>query len=126
VSPSHQPFERLLRLSQILTDHSIDVRSAGSEPPHVRETRAQRIRQLTVELQHDGIESDEVDAVAMRLLLNDYAAVLPAYREMTRQAEVHLSAAAGPVKEVRRDLHRHEKLKLKRKARSARRDQSKV
>jgi hypothetical protein len=119
VSAARDPFERLLRLRQILSEQSIDGRAAEIEPPHAREARAQRIRRLTVELQRDGIESDEVDAVTMRLLLNDYAASLPAFREMTRQAEAHLSAASGPLKEVRRELQRHEKLRLKRKARSA-------
>jgi hypothetical protein len=119
VSAAYDPFERLLRLSQILSEQSMDGRAAGIEPPHVRDARAQRIRQLTVELQHGGIESDEVDAVTMRLLLNDFAAVLPAFRQMTREAEAHLSTAAGPIKNVRRELHRQEKLKLKRDTRSA-------
>lgn len=124
MSAADDPLERLLRLSQILSEQSIDGRTAQIEPPHAREARTQRIRRLTVELQHDGIDSDEVDAVTMRLLLNDYAATLPAFREITRQAEAHLTTASGPIKEVRREIHRQEKLKLKHQAQSA--GQSKV
>jgi hypothetical protein len=120
VTDAREPFERLIRLRQILSLHAINGSgSADVEPRRARERHTERIRQLTLELQHGGIDCDEVDAVAMRLLLNEYAATLTTFRDMARQAESHMAAASGPVKEARRYLKRQEKRKRKREAGSA-------
>jgi hypothetical protein len=119
VSAAREPFERLIRLGQILSRESVNGRgSADAHPLRPPEFQIERIRLLTGEL-HLGSDSDEVDAVTMRVLLNDYAATLTAFREMARQAASHLTAASDPIKEARRYLKRQDKQKRKRDEESA-------
>jgi hypothetical protein len=119
VTAAREPFERLIRLGQILSRETFNGRgSADADPLRPPEFQTERIRLLTRELR-DGTNNDEVDAVAMRVLLNDYAATLAAFREMTRQATSYMSAASGPVKEARRYLKRQDKQKRKRDEESA-------
>ena len=120
MTAAREPFERLLRLGQILSQESVNGRgSADADPLRPPELQIERLRLLTLELQQDGSDNDEVDAVTMRVLLNDYSATLAAFREMAREAGSHLTAASGPIKEARRFLKRLEKRKRKQEAESA-------
>ena len=107
--------QRLRRLEQILSGSSaapvaaVDERDAATR--HMESLPLERIRQLTELVDQRSTEADEVDAVAMRLLLNDYAAAVGHLRAVTRDAGSRLDAAAGPVADVRRFLWRDEKLR---------------
>ncbi|HET9385953.1 MAG TPA: hypothetical protein VFO67_12455 [Gemmatimonadales bacterium] len=119
MSAAREPSERLLRLGQILSQQTIDGRdTADADPLRTRELQTERIRLLTLELQHGSIHHDQIDAVAMRLLLNDCAAAVAALRNIARQAESLLTAASGSVKEAQRYLKRQEKWRRKQEARS--------
>lgn len=118
MNAAHDPFQRLLRLEQILTQPVALGTGTIADPSRTREEQAQRLRQLTGELQRGGgLDNDEVDALAMRLLLNDYAALVTGLRAMARQAETHIIAAYGPITETRRRFDQQEKLRLKRAGR---------
>ena len=119
MSTARDAFQRLARLEQILT-HTVAV---GGDPDadrgRTREKQAQRIRQLTAELQHTVGDNDELDAITMRLLLNDYSSLVESLRAMMRLAETSLLSTAGSLRETRRRFDQQEKLRLKRAARAA-------
>jgi hypothetical protein len=107
--------ERLRRLEQILSASSaapvsaVDERDAATG--HMESLPLERIRQLSALVDQQRAEADEVDAVVMRLLLNDYTAAVGHLRAVTRDAGSRLEAAAGPVADLRRFLWRDEKLR---------------
>ncbi len=110
------PTERLQRLEQILSSSkpaltltTLDARDAATN--HLQAAPLERMRQLTVELQSrsDGGQ-DEVDALAMRLLLNDYATAVAHLRAIARDAGERIDAAATPLNESRRAIWRAEKI----------------
>jgi hypothetical protein len=120
VSDPREPSERLLRLGQILSQQMSNGRGSDDvNPSRTSELQTERIRLLTLELQHDGTHNDHVEAVTMRVLLNDYAAALSGFREMARQAESHLTAALGSIRDARRYVKRQEKRKRTQKTRLA-------
>ena len=110
------PAERLQRIEQILASSTpaltlapLDPRDAATN--HLQAAPLERMRQLTVELQARSDEGeDEVDALAMRLLLNDYATAVAHLRAVARDAGDRIEAAAAPLVEARRAIWRAEKL----------------
>ena len=113
------PFPRLLTLEQILA-HTVAIHVGASDPSRAREEQVQRIRRLTAELQHGGgSENDEVDALAFRVLLNDYVLLAARLREAANEAEKHLAAAHTSVKAARRRFDRLEKHRLRQAARTS-------
>jgi len=82
--------------------------------------QAQRILQLTTELQNRAdVDADEIDAVTMRLLLNDYVALVTDLRAIVQRAEAHTHAAAGALKAVKHRIDQDQKLRLRRAAKSS-------
>jgi hypothetical protein len=116
---AHDRYERLAKLEQILAQPIAIGGGATHDPAQTREEQAQRLRQLTGELQRGGADTDEIDALAMRLLLNDYVALVTSLRAIARQAETHVIGAYGSITETRRRFDQQEKLRLKRAGRTS-------
>jgi hypothetical protein len=108
--PHEQPTARLQQLEQILAHGESAVSSskeADAAAVHLDSVPLDRIRHLTDELVGDlREEPDTIDAVAMRLLLNEYVAAVGHLRAVTRTAAARVDGAAAPMKAARRILHR--------------------
>ena len=108
----HDTAIRLSQLEQILAATAGRTAPAVADAAgvHLSGVPADRIRGLTV-LLHDGIERDvdAVDAIVMRLLLEEYVTAVGHLRAVARMAAAHIDGAAAPVREARRALHRHTK-----------------
>ena len=107
------PTERLQRLEQILSSSkpALTLTMLDAATNHLQAAPLERLRQLTVELQSRSDSGhDEVDALAMRLLLNDYATAVAHLRAVARDAGERIDAAATPLNESRRAIWRAEKL----------------
>jgi hypothetical protein len=106
--------QRLIRLEQILAESKPAAAAASDGDPvkvHLGSVPAERIRQVTAELTcRNGVDNDEIDIVAMRVLLNDYSAAVAHFRAVARKAEEQIAAAAGPIAEFRRFVWRQQKL----------------
>jgi hypothetical protein len=107
--------QRLLRLEEILAHSKFSgVAVDGTTDRvkwHLDSVPLERIRQLTAELDaRNGSVSDEIDAVAMRVLLNDYITAVQHLRSVARAAEAQLEAASAPLTDVRRFVWRELKL----------------
>ena len=84
---------------------------------HMRSVMVDRIAHLTMELQRRGdAVIDAVDALEMRLLLNDYTASTTHLRAVTRIAKEGMATASSQLRGVRktieRDLKREEESRL--------------
>jgi hypothetical protein len=113
VSTISQPPPRLTRLLQILTQSRPVSAQSGPESPdaadvHLASVPLERIGQITRELENRaGEETDEIDALAMRLLLNDYVIAVAHLRAVARLAEQCVDAAWTPVDDARSLVRRH-------------------
>ena len=108
--------QRLRRLERILAGSRIvpPAVAADERDPatrHLESVPLDRIRALAELLDPGDGSNDDIDAVTMRLLLNDYATAVAHLRAATREAGARLDAATGPVTEGRRFLWRDEKLR---------------
>ena len=108
--------ERLLELDRILSHERAASFSGEGDPVsmHLDAVPSERIRELTSLLQRRAATgNDEIDAVAMRLLLNDYTAAVGHLRAVARLAATRIDDAAAPVREaqlfMKRDLRREER-----------------
>ena len=108
--------ERLLELDRILSRERAASFSTEGDPVslHLGAVPSERIRALTLLLEgNTSAGNDEIDAVAMRLLLNDYAAAVGHLRAVARIAATRIDEAATPVREaqlfMKRDLRREER-----------------
>jgi hypothetical protein len=110
--------DRLREIERIIAQTSYAVTSnQGAEDSvavHLADVPTARIRELTRILQQRPLDgNDDIDALAMRLLLNDYIAALAHLRAVARAAASLVDGAAVPVKQsqrfLRRDDRRHEK-----------------
>lgn len=96
--------QRLTRLARILSD----ARPYGDTPgfdsaEHLSRVRLQRIQHLTAQLdERAGHDVDDVDAVAMRLLLDQYLGVVVHLRAVAREGAGTLAALAAAVRTERR------------------------
>ena len=113
--------ERLLELDRILSRDRAASFGGDGDPVslHLGAVPAERIRELTSLLERSATGgNDEIDAVAMRLLLNDYASAVGHLRAVARLAATRIDDAAAPVREaqlfMKRDLRREAGLELKR------------
>ena len=84
---------------------------------HMRSVMLDRIAHLTMELQRRGDAAiDTVDALEMRLLLNDYTVSTAHLRAVTRIAKQGMATASSHLKGVRtiieRELQREEEDRL--------------
>lgn len=107
--------ERLLQLDRILSHEGAASFSAEGDPVslHLGAVPSERIRELTSFLTRATGATDEIDVVAMRLLLNDYTSAVGHLRAVARSAANRIDGAAAPVREaqlfMKRDLRREER-----------------
>ena len=118
MSPARETAARLLELEQILAQSRNALAADRDADPvalHLADVPVERMRRFTSVLQQGaGGGNDEIDAVTMRLLLNDYTAAVGHLRAIARVAAAGIDAAAVPVREsqrfVRLDDRRAQKL----------------
>src|SRR5688572_12327981 len=103
---------RLQQLQQILADSQAALNSttgcdADSADFHPGIVPLERIGRLASELtQGVAADIDEVDCLAMRLLLNEYAAAVAHLRVAARLADRRVAVAAVPIHETRLRIRR--------------------
>jgi hypothetical protein len=103
---------RLAHLEQILAETAspspaASTTDADAAHVHLNSVPLERIRRLTAELQGDITRTpDEVELVMMRLLLYEYSIAVRHLRAVTRIAAATVDAAADPVRDARRAVHR--------------------
>jgi len=99
--------------------------SADTDPGqvHLSSVPLERIRALTLELQ-DRVATtlDDVDAITMRLLLNDYKTAVAHLRAVGNGVDARLQTAAYEIHDIRKTIRRDEEMAMKRAAQDA--DQS--
>jgi hypothetical protein len=112
---------RLRELDRILSHEGSTSFSSEGDPVslHLGAVPSERIRELTSLLERmAATDSDEIDAVAMRLLLNDYTSAVGHLRAVARSAATRIDGAATPVREallfMKRDQRREERIERKR------------
>jgi FkbM family methyltransferase len=113
LSAARTASERLLEIERILGQPAAAAPDEPDADPvalHLSAVPLERIRQLTSLLQDGSADNDDVDAVAMRLLLNDYAAAVRHLRAVARLAADRVDAAAGPVRDSQLFLEREHEL----------------
>jgi len=118
VSIPSNPLERLREIERVLaqTRSSTGSSDAGVDPValHLGEVPSTRIREFTSMLQQRAVDgTDEIDALAVRLLLNDYTAAIAHLRAVAREAAALIDGAAAPVKDSQRFLRVDDRRKLK-------------
>ena len=106
---------RLQRLAQILAESKTTPTVSSLHDPdpakgHLSDVPLERIVRLTSELR-DGAETDvdDIDRLATRLLLNDYAAAVAHLRAVARLAEQRIADATTPIQETRLLIRRRDK-----------------
>ena len=107
---------RLLELDRILSREQAASFSSEGDPVslHLGAVPSERIRELTSLLARATAgDNDEIDIVAMRLLLNDYTSAIEHLRAVARSAATRIDDAATPVREaqlfMKRDQRREER-----------------
>jgi hypothetical protein len=120
VSASDTAARRLLDLERILaqsrTQPAATVQDADPVKLHLADVPIERIRRFTAELQSADAERDEVAAITMRLLLNDYAAAVSHLRAVARISVARIDSAVDPIRDCQKFLRREDKLAMKRAA----------
>lgn len=113
---------RLGRLSLILNDGSARRHAPASDPveQHLASLRLDRIQRLKREVEErSGLETDELDKVAMRLLLEEYASALVHLRAVAREGARNVQSAPAALKDVRRFVEKQQARQAKRPASTA-------
>ena len=114
-----QPHDRLTEIERILAQTTYVVApSDGAQDPvavHLADVPAARIQELTRMLQQRPVElNDDIDALAMRLLLNEYITAIGHLRAVARVAASLVDAGAVPVKQSQRFLRLEDRRREKR------------
>jgi len=105
---------RLQRLAQILAESkplpSTSARETDPADVHIASVSLERIGRLTAELlATTATDIDDIDRLAMRLLLNDYTAAVAHLRAAMRLAEQRMADATLPIEEARLHVKPREK-----------------
>ena len=120
MSAVYKPSARLARLDRILSQSPLQVttHAATDTDPgqvHLMSVPLERIQGLTAELQErSATDADEVDAITMRLLLNDYKTAVAHLRAVANGADSRLHAIGAELHESRKMVRREEELAAKR------------
>jgi hypothetical protein len=102
---------RLAALEQILGHTAsgtapISATDADTVDAHLGRVSAERIRRLTAAFQGDSSQPlDAIDAIVIRLLLDEYSKAVSHLRAVARLAAATIDGAAEPVREARRSVH---------------------
>ena len=112
--------DRLREIERIIaqTRYVLASNQSADDPVavHLADVPSARIRELTRILQQPPMGgNDDIDALAMRLLLNDYMAAIAHLRAVARAAASLVDGAAAPVKQTQRFL-RHDDRQLERQS----------
>jgi hypothetical protein len=114
VSAAFISSQRLRRLEQILAQpvrHGAQGPDADAAAQHTASAALERIRQLSLTIEERaGEPADDIDALATRLLLNDYTFAVAQLRAVARDGGRRVDLAANAIVDVRRSLWREEKL----------------
>jgi hypothetical protein len=106
---------RLQRLAQILAESqaapgSTPAPDSGPTDVHLDSVSLERISRLTSELaQRAAIDTDDIDRLTMRLLLNEYTAAVAHLRAAARLTEQRMLEATVAIQETRLYLRRRKK-----------------
>jgi hypothetical protein len=105
---------RLEQLERLLVDYRPSLRDTAGDKAEATAARidvmVQRLGQLTTAMQRrDSNISDPLDRVTMRLMLEDYAAVLSGLRSCVRGADQLLSSVERTVTDGQRFVRRESK-----------------
>ena len=115
--PSSAP-DRLREIERIIAQTTyVSASNQGADDPvavHLSDVPAARIRELTRILQQRPMDvNDDIDALAMRLLLNDYITAIAHLRAVARAAAALVDGAAAPVKQSQRFLRDEDRREVK-------------
>ena len=118
LSTPSRSHERLAEIERVLaqTTSVIKANDGVADPVgvHLADVPEARIRALTRMLQQQPTDgNDDIDLLAMRLLLNDYSAAVAHLRAVARIAASLVDGAAAPVKEGHRFLRVDDKKRQK-------------
>jgi hypothetical protein len=105
---------RLQQLAQILAESkalaSTSARDTDPADVHIGSVALERIRRLTAQLtQQAATDIDDIDRLAMRLLLNDYTAAVAHLRAAMRLTEQRMAEATLPIQEAGLHVKQREK-----------------
>ena len=112
---SRETTVRLTHIEEILAQTAPSPTAAAvttdAATVHLNSVPIDRLRRLTAELGDTPPAEgpDVVDAVVMRLLLDEFATAVTHLRAVARAAASRVDAAAPPLRDARRALHRLEK-----------------
>jgi hypothetical protein len=120
MSALHKPSPRLARLDRILSQSPLNVATHATTETdpgqvHLMSVPLERIQALTMELQErSAADADEVDAITMRLLLNDYKAAVAHLRAVANGVDSRLLAVGAALHQSRKTVRREEEMATKR------------
>jgi len=122
MSGTPRPSSRLARLDRILSASAAPVaaRTTDTDPDqvHLASVPLERIQALTLELQERSAHvTDEIDAITMRLLLNDFKAAVAHLRAVSNSVDTRLYTAGRDIHESRKVVRREEEMMAKRAGR---------
>jgi len=105
---------RLQRLAQILADTNAaspsTARDSDAADVHLDRVPLERISRLTSELTHSaGSGVDDVDRVAVQILLNDYTAAVAHLRATVRLTQERIADTSVPIQQSRALIRRRDK-----------------
>jgi len=105
--------ERLREIEKILSHRRAVTRAdsnADAVAVHLADVPSVRIKELTAALRRRcGETVDEIDAVAMRLLLADYSVAVMHLRAVARDSASRIDGVAGPLKTIQRAARLHDR-----------------
>ena len=118
LSAPSRSHERLAEIERLLAQTTSVMRATETDADpvgvHLAEVPEARIRVLTRMLQQQPTDgNDDIDVLAMRLLLNDYAAAVAHLRAVARVAASLVDGVTAPVRQGHRLLRLDDKRRQK-------------
>jgi hypothetical protein len=111
-SPRLTKIDRILSLSPPLSGRSA---TGDTDQLLLASVPLERIQALTLELQQRSLDdTDDLDALSMRVLLNDYRAAVASLRIVTSHIDARLHTASHQIHKHGKGLRRDEELAIKR------------
>jgi hypothetical protein len=113
VASSRDTSERLTHLEQILSQTAsasaaVAADATNAAEVHLGSVPAERIRLLTAELLRTGSPGlDEIDAVVMKLLLNEYSNAVDHLRAVANLAAATIDGVTAPMLDTERAVRKH-------------------
>ena len=110
--------QQLADLAHILNDRVVVATPAADAiDRHLARLRLDRVQQLTQHIErHSDRTGDQVDGIALRVLVHEYVTALAHLRAATQEAASRIEAVPPTIKDVRRCLQQEVDLQEKRPA----------